>query len=116
MGVLVNKVRSNPLGSVDAASFQYTIVADETITFNHGFAARPRHVDLFIVAVADTLGYKAGDKVKISDSANISISVNKLNCSIALLATALPSVISLVDNTSVAITAAAWNWFITLED
>ncbi len=114
MGTLVNKVRSNPLGSVDAASFQYSIVSAETFSFNHGFAARPRHVDLFIVCVTAELGYVAGDKVKISASASVSIMVNRDVVQIA--AVTLPSIVNASSHASTAITAANWNWFVTVED
>lgn len=114
MSALVNKVRSNPLGSVDAASFQFAIVSGESFSFNHGFAARPRHVDLYIVCVVANVGYAVGDKVKISDSADVSIAVGKFNCTIT--AAALPLIVSPVDSAAAAITAADWNWFATIED
>ena len=114
MGTLVNKFRSNPLGSVDAASFQFTILADDIITFDHGFAMRPRHIDLFIVAVSATLGYAIGDKIKISNSDVVSLAVNKQTA--YLRSAGVPTIIRLDTNAATAITPAAWNWFITLED
>lgn len=114
MGTLVNRVRSNPLGSVDAASFQYSIVSAETFSFDHGFAARPRHVDLFIVCLTAELGFNIGDKVKISASAAVGIMVNRTQCQIT--AVTLPSIVNPSTNLAAAITAANWNWFVTLED
>lgn len=114
MGTLVNKVRSNPLGSVDAASFQYSIVSAETFTFDHGFAARPRHADLFIVCVTAELGYAVGDKVKLSNTAAVSLMVNRSQAQIA--AVTLPQVVNPSTNLAATITAANWNWFATLED
>lgn len=113
MATLVNKVRSNPLGSVDAASFQYSITSAEIFSFDHGFAARPRHADLFIVCVTAELGFAVGDKVKISASESITISVNKQSCRIA--AVTVPSIVN-ASNVATAITPANWNWFVTLED
>lgn len=113
MATLQNKVRSNPLGSVDAASFQFNITSAEIFSFDHGFAARPRHADLFIVCLVAELGYAVGDKIKIQASASVTMSVNKTACRIA--AVTLPSVVN-ASNVATAITAANWNWFITLED
>jgi len=113
MATLLNKVRSNPLGSVDAASFQFNITSAEIFTFDHGFAARPRHADLFIVCVTAELGYAVGDKVKIEASASVSMAVNRTSCRIA--AVTVPSVVN-ASNVATAITPANWNWFITLED
>lgn len=113
MATLINKVRSNPLGSVDAASFQYAITSAEIFSFNHGFASRPRHASLFIVCITAELGYNPGDKVFIGAQAAVTLMVNKLSAQVA--AVTLPQVVK-ADSTAASITAANWNWFITLED
>lgn len=114
MGTLVDKVRRNPLSSADAASFQYSIVSAETFSFDHGFAARPRHADLFIVCVTAELGYAVGDKVAVGAQAAASLMVNKNKAQVT--AVTLPQVVNPSTNLAVTITAANWNWFITLED
>lgn len=113
MATLIDKIRRNPLGSVDAASFQYSITSAEIFSFDHGFAARPRHADLWIVCVTAELGYAVGDKVNITNSESVTLSVNKQQCRIA--AVTVPSVVN-ASNVATAITPANWNWFITLED
>lgn len=115
MATLRNQaVRLDPLGAVGAASWQYSMASADAFSFTHGFAARPRHVGLFIVCISADQGYAVGDKVLVGNNAAATIAVNLTTCKVT--AVTVPSVVNPGTNVAGAVDPTKWDWFVTLED
>lgn len=107
MAVQVNTQRNDAVPSESVAAFEYTLVSADAFVFTHGFAGRPRQMEVFIKCLTAELGYAVGDEVGITASAALSIVLNSTQIKVALAA--LPSIVNRTNATATAVTAANWN-------
>jgi hypothetical protein len=113
MTTLVLTNRESPEPTIEYASFEYTLVSADSFTFTHGFVNTPKVSEVFLKCLTAELGYAIGDQVEINASASMSVTINKIECKVALVT--LPSIVNYSTHTATAVTAANWNIVIKLE-
>lgn len=105
--------RLNAIPEFSVFKDEYTITSGMNLAINHGLANVPRYCYLRLKCITAEQGYLVGDEVELKNSSQVTTSCNKTQ--IKTIFAALPTIVSLTDNSVNAITAANWNLVVKAE-
>ncbi len=105
--------RQNAVPEFSVFKDEYTITSGMNLAINHGLPTTPRFLFLRLKCLTAEQSYAVGDEVELTNSSQVTASSNKTQ--IKVVFAALPTIVSLTDNSVNAITAANWTLVIKAE-